>query len=290
MSSERTPQDSSATADNLCNAITLATQDFMFQGVFQSLNEISAMKYEGGDTNGSILLAPPNTTALDFQIAFQKPTPLTSALLARKLVEMSGDNLACVCVGSDGISGLGSLRAGSVRASLPGCLYRPLSLGAPLWHDTPDGMRYRRPSLPSPRLSEDAFVVNVRRVLPDLTESQAQVIWRAVSAAMQQEHGTMLVISNDAATEAERLGNQGIAVQPIALGPDLVHRISRVDGAILIDPDCRCHAIGVILDGMATRAGDASPAAHGSIQLFGMLALLPPLLSVSPFQKQDILT
>ena len=249
-------------ADNLCNAITLATQDFMFQGVFQSLNEISAMKYEGGDTNGSILFAPPNTTALDFQIAFQKPTPLRSARLTRKLVEMSGDSLACVCVGSDGITGLGSLRAGSVES-----VFRVVFTGHYRWellYGTTRLMEcaYGVPSLPSPRLSEGAFIVNVRRVLNELTESQAKVIWEAVSAAMQQEHGTMLVISNDAASEAERLGNQGIAVQPIALGSDLAHRISGIDGAILLDPNCRCHAIGVILDGMATTAGDASRGAR----------------------------
>lgn len=249
-------------ADNLCSAITLATKDFMFQGVFQALNEISAMKYEGGDTNGSILFSPTDTTGLDLQITFLKPTPLTSARLARKLVEMSGDDLACVCTGSDGISGLGSLRADSVepvfRAVFTGHYRWELLYGTTRLMDCAYGV----PSLPSPRLSESAFVVNVRRVLPDLTESQAQVIWGAVSAAMQQEHGTMLVISNDAGSEAERLINQGIAVQPIALGPDLVHRISGVDGAILIDPDCRCHALGVILDGMAAAAGDASRGAR----------------------------
>ena len=135
------------------------------------------MKYEGGDTNGSILFAPQNTTALDFQIAFQKPTPLTSARLTRRLVEMTGDSLACVCVGSDGISGLGSLRAGSVEP-----VFRVVFTGHYRWellYGTTPLMEcaYGVPSLPSPRLSEGAFVVNVRRVLPDLTESQAKVIW-----------------------------------------------------------------------------------------------------------------
>lgn len=71
---------------------------------------------------------------------------------------------------------------------------------------------------------------------------------------INQKHGTMLVVSKKAKQEAERLcnANRGIRIDPIdcsTLGKDRILQISKIDGAILIDPDCNCYALGVILDG-----------------------------------------
>jgi DisA bacterial checkpoint controller nucleotide-binding len=118
------------------------------------------------------------------------------------------------------------------------------------------------PSVPQPRLTATAFSSNIRRVLPDLTSDQGEALWEAVSAAMDQRHGTMLVVSDAASSEAQRLRSQAITIEPIKLSSSLVARISGIDGAILVDRDCNCHAIGVILDGIATNAGDPSRGAR----------------------------
>ena len=61
----------------------------------------------------------------------------------------------------------------------------------------------------------------------------------------------MVVIAADAAQEAERLSRQGTRIYPAPLTSDLLERACRIDGSILIDPEGKCHAIGVILDGAA---------------------------------------
>ena len=61
----------------------------------------------------------------------------------------------------------------------------------------------------------------------------------------------MLVVARDAADEAERLRGQGTRVAPVKLSPPLYRRVSDIDGTIIVDPHCVCHAIGVILDGPA---------------------------------------
>ena len=61
----------------------------------------------------------------------------------------------------------------------------------------------------------------------------------------------MVVIAGDAATEAARLSRQGMVVKPTLLTAELLHRASRIDGTILVDPFGVCHALGVILDGLA---------------------------------------
>ncbi len=79
---------------------------------------------------------------------------------------------------------------------------------------------------------------------------------------MEQRHGTMLVSSESADEEARRLRNQSIGIEPTEVTPELVRRLTGIDGAILISPKGVCDAIGVILDGIATDDGDSSRGAR----------------------------
>lgn len=69
--------------------------------------------------------------------------------------------------------------------------------------------------------------------------------------AVEQRRGSMLVVAQDAAAEAARLSGQGTKIVPTKLTPELYRRVSNIDGTIIIDPHCNCHAVGVILDGPA---------------------------------------
>ena len=234
----------------------------MLQEVFQSINKISALKYEGAATRGLIVFATPNSPEINYQVCFNKPTPLTSHQLVRKLVEMSGKGLACVCNSSSGLSGLASISENAkdrlFRVLFTGHYQWSLLFGETILMECAFGV----PVVPSPRLTETAFLSNVQRILPGLTNDQGHTLWEAVSAAMDQKHGTMLVVSEDATGESKRLQNQSIPIQPKTLSPELVERISGIDGAVLLDRNCRCHAIGVILDGMASQVGDSSRGAR----------------------------
>src|SRR3546814_14995617 len=61
----------------------------------------------------------------------------------------------------------------------------------------------------------------------------------------------MIVIAEDAESEALRLDAQGTNIQPAQLSVELLRQASAIDGSILMDPQGYCHAIGVILDGHA---------------------------------------
>ncbi|MYA84923.1 MAG: hypothetical protein F4Y12_05000 [Acidimicrobiaceae bacterium] len=65
-----------------------------------------------------------------------------------------------------------------------------------------------------------------------------------------------LVVSHDPETEVGRLGGEAVPVSPDRL--DVSHLLSfgGVDGAVVLGPDGRCHAFGVILDGTADGRGD----------------------------------
>ena len=74
--------------------------------------------------------------------------------------------------------------------------------------------------------------------------------------ASRQPHGTVLIVATDAEDEAARLANQATPIAPTELTDELLKCVSAIDGAVLIDPSCVCHAIGVILDGLAIPDGD----------------------------------
>ena len=266
----------------LCNAIPLALEDFMLHSVFENLNKISELRYEGGETLGTIIFAPTNLPSLNWDLALLQPIALDSHKLVRKVVEISDKQLGCICQGGEGIVGFGSLQdfgdAPIFKAVFTGhyrwalyvnrTLLRNCAFGVPsvpqprLTFELLMNCAFGVPSVPQPRLTFETFFSNIRRVLPGLTLEQGKALWVAVSAAMEQRHGTMLVVSDAASSEAQRLRSQAIEIEPIKLSSALVARISGIDGAILVDRDCNCHAIGVILDGIATNTGDPSRGAR----------------------------
>ena len=72
----------------------------------------------------------------------------------------------------------------------------------------------------------------------------------------------MLVVHRDADAEAERLTPQAIRIDPTVLTQDVLAAVTKIDGAVLMSPDARCHAVGVILDGHATGTGDGARGAR----------------------------
>jgi len=89
-----------------------------------------------------------------------------------------------------------------------------------------------------------------------MTPANVDRFIRLVNEARQEPHGTMLVITEAAAAEAERLKTQATPLSPCELTPSLLRSLTPIDGGLLIDPSGICHAIGVILDGMATDRGN----------------------------------
>ena len=81
-------------------------------------------------------------------------------------------------------------------------------------------------------------------------------IWSIIQKCQACGHGSALVVSSDPEGEATRLGVEAVQIAPAFLEPAEIARLARVDGAVLLGPEGRCHAFGVILDGMASREGD----------------------------------
>ncbi len=80
-------------------------------------------------------------------------------------------------------------------------------------------------------------------------------------------HGALLIVTNNAEAETERLCslNRGIQINPFGACENpqtIISDISTIDGAVIFDAALKCHAFGVILDGEAVTPGNPSRGAR----------------------------
>ncbi|HLW01618.1 MAG TPA: diadenylate cyclase [Ktedonobacterales bacterium] len=229
--------------------------------LYEALNEVSTMLYEQRVGVGHMLLAHRDVSGVNRTFTLGQPVGLGEHRAVRKLLELSrGKELALLTDGQE-IYGLGSI----------GDEYNPasesvFSITVPgqgtweIYHGEQSLLRaeYGQPKLPYARLEREHFIDIATRVFYDPPTCNAATLWDLAQAAAKAEHGTMLVVSADAANEARRLSAQAIIIEATSVSAVDLSYLTTIDGAILLDPTGTMHAMGVILDGIASRNGDPS--------------------------------
>lgn len=229
-------------------------------GLFDALNILSSKNYEGERASGELLIITPDHPDLTRQIQFKEGIELNDHGAARKVLEMaSGKNfseneekLYLLSTGHE-IYGIGKLKEDYNRRYSEVFVVR--FTGHYSWELTHDGntmmkVRYGQPSLPENRLDEKKFKDHVVRLFIKETPN-TEKLWEIVTNASEQNHGTMIVISSAAQSEAERLAGQSTLIKPATVTKENLLMLTSIDGAVLVDPKGVCHAVGVILDGKA---------------------------------------
>jgi len=216
--------------------------------VHDTLSAISALPYEGRAGSGKIVIGNARNEHLNVAIKFRDEISLRNVEAARKLLEASGPDGHLL---SDGeyIFGIGSVSQDYPVESES--IFSVNILGRGRWevcHSEEPLLAVRdgTPMLPNSPLDVQYFCEIVDRLLPGASISR---LVELADAAGDNSHGAMLVISTDAAGEAERLHPQTSRVTPVEISPAMLVQLTAMDGGIIIDPQGRCHAVGVILDG-----------------------------------------
>lgn len=240
-----------------------AGQEMAF-GVRHGLDAVSAQPYEGRAGTGSILLAQQDHPDLDVDVRLEHPVPVALPRSFRKVLEMSTSELSLLCDGRE-VYGLGSLGE-SYNADSDYVFTVSIQGNGSweLWHQHTPLLRMDNsvPQLPRERLDEEEFAHTVDRVFPEASARNARHLWDMAAACAKQAHGTMLVVHPDAAVEADRLLPQAHSIVPTRLTGHVLTAATSIDGAVLVSPDGRVHAVGVILDGVATGTGDSGRGAR----------------------------
>ncbi len=220
---------------------------FSHHDMFDAINAVSQMRYEGHAGVGRLVFARADDPNLGFVFKLRHPARLRETRWARKLLQMAAPNAALIAE-YDTIIGLGSV---SDVSAAPFCID---FLGHDQW-DFRRGeqvlmrCRFGTAHLPQEIIGKERFIDNMRRVFAPIDDTAIARFRNVLDILAQLRRGSSLVISTDAATEAKRLERQGTVIEPARLSKELLERATLIDGTILADANGICYAVGVILDG-----------------------------------------
>jgi hypothetical protein len=228
-----------------------------FYGFYEACDAIAALKYEQAEGRGRLLLAPKDQPHLDTLISFKEGVELQDHRRVRKLLELTSDNSFLHTDSKEvfGLVGVGALDGARE-------IFEVVFRGHHQWELRHGGellmaVRFGEPHLPRLVGYEAKLRKDLPRLLPGISLDEQDRLVSLVRQTERASHGTLMIISAEAASEAERLKSQSTLIEPRLLDPALLDQLIGIDGAVLIDAKGFCHAIGVILDGQATDYGDA---------------------------------
>ena len=224
--------------------------DYSNWGLFESIEEVSKLMYEGTIGTGRIVLAADRDPSLRYVLKLSSPVPLNKTRWLRKLLQMATKETALIC-GYARAFGLGSVS----DVSAP--LFSIDFTGRHQWDLLRGDLTFMRvkdgqPRLPQDPIQVERFEENMRRIFPGIADASIAMARNVMDLLFKMGRGSTIVFAADAAEEAARLESQGTRIQPAAINKEFLERASCIDGAMIADRDGVCHAVGVILDGNAT--------------------------------------
>lgn len=221
--------------------------------LFDTLNLVSSLMYEGTKGIGHLILVNPENEAIEFLVKFAEPVPFRQPRWVRKVLQMATSGVGIIA-NSQYIYGLGNLKDShnpceqdAFTVAFIDHYHWELRCGSQVLLRS----HYAVPRLPQEPFDKAAFLANYARLFPQSSQQDGLHLWGLLLAQIRQEHGSMIVVAEDAASEAHRLSKQGTTILPVRFSEPLLQSVSGIDGTILLDPKGVCHAIGIILDGEA---------------------------------------
>ncbi|WP_291329374.1 diadenylate cyclase [Desulfovibrio sp. UCD-KL4C] len=234
--------------------------------LFDNINEVAVRAYEGSQANGEIVISKPEAHGIEKLIEFKEPVEFEHTASVRKLLELTGEDTQLL---SDATYIYGVGRFDTKNSTANSERIYVISFKQffywELYHRKKPimGVKHGRVSFPQKKIDSCQIELDLKRIFHGIDDKDLSSLGLIIREMVQQRHGTLLVITSSAEEEAERLQKQSIPIQKVPLDQTLVQAISSIDGAVLIDPNANCHAIGVILDGVAQRGkGDSSRGAR----------------------------
>ncbi|MGI4873281.1 MAG: diadenylate cyclase [Janthinobacterium lividum] len=232
--------------------------------LFNTINTISSLRYEGAAGEGRLLLARRGHPNVEEVFALTCPTELSDYRAVRKLLEMASPDIHLLADGEK-VYALGR-QVGHYDGSRED-LFVLHFVTHYTWELEHAGQillraRYGLPTLPRPRLNKLRFKRDLKRTFGLTKLEKITRLWEVVLEASRQPKGTLLVITTEALAEADRLKLQCTLIEPVPLTPLITQLITAIDGAVLLDPEGYCYSIGVILDGKASGHGTSTRGAR----------------------------
>lgn len=250
------------------------------------LNELSDLSYEGDESYAKVVfLDRSDIDNLEALNPFVLDPPIEvvpeNKRQLRKLIQVAGNQYTLLCNFRKGLSAFKSLNtrylfSSSVYALLHNDYIKFQNAIYAEFHGKSKWtmnlgiyclFKYAKDEIYIlPNLNTSKAISSLR----NWVKSDIGALTEIVTTAALQSKGTMLVIGKNAISiqdEAKRLAKYNrafLAEKPIKLTGlrTLLNSITSIDGAVFVDTECNCYAIGVILDGKASEFGDAGRGAR----------------------------
>jgi len=251
-------------------------------GLYDACNGVAALRHEGDEGIGTLLVSRRLHPAIMPVLTLEAPVPLRDHRSIRKLLELSEGHTALISDASH-VFGLGQLVPESdtqFEHLVTVHFTNHYSWEVSHAHNVLMRVVSNTPRLPQGQVAADNFARVARIVFPSLNLDSIDYLWDLAQSATSQPTGTILVITTGAAQEAQRLSRQCFRVVPRIMTPSVLRLVTNIDGAVLIEPNGMCHAIGAILDGLATDKGDSSRGARFNSALRYAQSSKYPVLAV----------
>ena len=218
--------------------------------LFSAMNEVSSLTYERSGAKGNLTVTNYETLEKWLTVRFSRPVPLRESRTIRKVIQLSDSTTSVLADPTRAYGlGIGKTAPDVLEISMPGHAEWDASVNG----DKFVTVRYGKATIPNRPLELERLIDAAERTVGD---ANTRRIWEIVEAAQASGKGCTIVVSKDPEAETARLRGEGMPIVPDYLEPQEVIRLGSVDGAIILGPDGRCHAFGVILDGAADEKGD----------------------------------
>ncbi len=251
------------------NAI-FSDEGFKFRGAkfYNLCNKIAILREEGKECFGSIFIAPgwkiedsKNYTE-GRQIFF--PTPVDfgeSDKYLRKLFEIASKNIVIVAE-KDNILGFCDKKYLEIKSD---DLFEIKFLSHGLWDLCYNNKTLMRVSYGMPYLialediSKNIFSQYFTKIFSKDINHEVDLLFKLIQEVINDNKGTTILISNDIKYEKKKF--KKYLIHPLKFSNkniSLISNLTNIDGAIILDTQGYCHAIGVILDGTVSDNEDKS--------------------------------
>jgi hypothetical protein len=240
---------------------TKVNNQFLYFDLPSTLDQLSVLFYEGQPVKGELILAPADCPAIEKSIRIESSIEYSNHRAIRKLLEISKEEERALILDGSGISGIGCIRNDYDHESEE--LFTIRYLGYLHWqlihnHEILMVVKNGLPFLPIPRLDFARFQLDIIRVFPTLNKEGVESLMGTIEAVVDSGNGALIIVSEQAESEIIRLESQSVKIEPSKLSPQTASSLSKVDGAIFLDPNGVCYGFGVILDGIASQNGKLS--------------------------------
>ncbi|MEK4355446.1 DNA integrity scanning protein DisA nucleotide-binding domain protein [Paenibacillus sp. FSL R5-0475] len=229
---------------------------------------LSALKYENQINNGSIIYinSKQNKVSDDehkvrILVELEHNIEIKEHKHIRKLLQMTNDSISLLINDNYEAYAIGSVNKESNYFKVRFKEYLH-------WQLDKNGQRFLgflnlRPYLPTEISYRDELYSKLDIMFGnDISDVDKARLDDLVGRAAAQRHGTMIVISEKAIEETERLSYSGTLVKAAFLENEVIELVSNIDGAIMVDQYGQCFGLGIILDGAARSIGEPSRGAR----------------------------